>query len=129
MLGVGVPLLLDGLASSRHLFLPACLFFFKQLQQNVVAVDQEDRTYITRMQPGDAVLEFLSEVCDSKCPQVSSCSSRRVGGVLPGQLFKRFAFLDPRPEISSLGICLYHDRPHAQVLRCSDSTGCYGNQD
>src|SRR5439155_10403233 len=85
-----VPLLLEGLASGGHLFLPASLLFYKQLQQNVVAIDRKDRTYITRMEAREAVLEFLSKVRDSERAQVSSCSSGCAGGVLPGEFLKRF---------------------------------------
>src|SRR5437867_9368441 len=84
----GILLLLIGPPSGGHLLEPASLVFFDQLQQNVIAVDCEDRSYITGMQPGETFPIILPEIGGLECSQISTRSGGWVVGVLHVVLLK-----------------------------------------
>src|SRR5207253_6528520 len=116
-LGLRVLLLLQGPASRGHLLLPASLFLFKPLQEDIAAVGRQDWTHIARVQTGERVLEFFFQVRDSECSEVSACTSGGVRRVLPRELFKRFALLYAAAKVSSFGLRLHKDHPQAEAVR------------
>src|SRR5437867_8793577 len=109
--------LLECTPAGCHLLQPSRLAFVQQLQQNVIAIERQDWSYISWMQPGEAVLKIFSEIREDECTKVSSRTGRRVGGVLPGEVFKGLAVLDASAQIPGLAFCFYDDHPQTQVLR------------